>query len=266
MTTSMKCEKVSELLPDYLQGSLDHEAEDQVETHLHQCAACREVVTLWNTLGALPEEQPSPMLRARFNAMLHAYQAARGDAEPAPRREFSFWTALWRPAAALAAAAVLLVAGFSAGKYVDGREKVAQANVDRLHDELGMMRQLLVLSMLQQQSASERLQGVSYSTQAPSDPRVVEALLHTLRYDNSVDVRLAALDALSRQRNQPMVRDGMRDALEPGQSPLVQLELIRNLVEIRDTQAVGPMQKIRQTKDVNPLVRERVDWALSRLH
>ena len=64
-----------------------------------------------------------------------------------------------------------------------------------------------------------------------ADPKVLDALLHTLRYDNSVDVRLAALDVLSRYSNRPEVHQGLVEALQGQQSPLVQLSLIDVLVE-----------------------------------
>ena len=68
--------------------------------------------------------------------------------------------------------------------------------------------------MLQQQSASQRLEGVSWSTRLPEpDPKVMDALMHTVRFDNSVDVRLAALDALSRYADRPEVRQELVDAL-----------------------------------------------------
>src|SRR5437588_13057491 len=73
-----------------------------------------------------------------------------------------------------------------------------------IQSDLANTRRLVVLYMLQQQSASARLEGVTWSTREQQlDPQVLSALLHTLRYDQSVDVRLAALDALSRHSAQP---------------------------------------------------------------
>src|SRR5438105_13192920 len=88
------------------------------------------------------------------------------------------------------------------------------------------MKQMVVLSMLQQQSAGARLEGVTWSTRDQQlDPKVLSALLHTLRHDPSVDVRLAALDALSRHSAQPQVRTSVVNALQDQQSPLVQVAL-----------------------------------------
>jgi len=74
------------------------------------------------------------------------------------------------------------------------REEVAE-----MRGELRALRQDVALSMLQQTSASARLQGVSVSAQvARQDPQVMSALLETLATDPSPNVRLAAVHALNR--------------------------------------------------------------------
>jgi hypothetical protein len=137
-----------------------------------------------------------------------------------------------------------------------------------MQSELTSMKQLVVLSMLQQQSATERLQGVTWSTREEQlDPQVLSALLHTLRYDGSVDVRLAALDALSRHaRQQPQVHKGILDSLQQEQSPLVQVALIDLLLEWRDRDAAQRLQQLEQTPNLNPTVRQRVEWAKTKLN
>jgi len=165
------------------------------------------------------------------------------------------------------AALALLVVGFFAGRYgTAGNAPQPQAQLAEMRTELAGMRQLVVLSMLQHQSATERLQGVSYSTQdAHLDPQILAALVHTLRYDSSVDVRLAALDALSRHGNQPLVRTGLLDALQPQQSPLVQIALIDLLVQLHDAGARDQLQRFQQDLHLDRSVRERAAWALSKL-
>src|SRR5260370_879282 len=115
------------------------------------------------------------------------------------------------------------------------------------------MRQLVALSMLQQESPSQRLEGVSWTRREDRlDPQVLSALKHTLRNDPSVDVRLAALDALIRHSAQPQVRSSVVDALQEQQSPLVQVALIDQLVEWRDPQAAQHLEKLRQSRNLNP--------------
>jgi len=74
----MRCDELTELLPDYFQNALSAEARSTVEAHLHACADCAAQVSLWRRLGELPDEEPSPRLHRRFEAMLSAYEEGRG--------------------------------------------------------------------------------------------------------------------------------------------------------------------------------------------
>jgi anti-sigma-K factor RskA len=277
---NMNCEQIGELLPDYLQGGLGADKAQIVESHLTQCGDCRDEVAVWKKLALLPVEQPSAESRLRFEAMLHAYQEGRSDRGKAnfePRRSssrWSFWGWLRTPVGAVAWSAALLLIGLFVGGYFGNRvthpsssSSSGQDEIAQMHNELSNMRQLVVLSLLQQQSASERLQGVSYSQREEQlDPQVTQALLHTLRYDGSVDVRLAALDALSRHSGQPLVRRGVLDALQEQQSPLVQVALIDQLVEWHDADAAPRLRNFEQTPDLNPTVKQRAEWAVSKLN
>lgn len=268
----MKCEQVAELLPDYLQGSLSSVQQHSVEAHLEECANCSEEVAVWKKLSLLPVEQPSPESRARFEAMLQAYQAGRSNQSadnPERRKSFSAWNVfhwLRSPLGAAAWSAALLAVGLFTGLRLAG-PKPPSPDIAEIQKELASTKQLVVLSMLQQQSASERLQGVTWSTREEQlAPQVLSALLHTLRYDASVDVRLAALDALSRRGRQPQVHKGILDSLQREQSPLVQVALIDQLVEWHDREAKPHLEELRQSHDVNPVVRQHADWAISKLN
>lgn len=269
----MKCEQMGELLPDYLQGSLSTEQNGVVEQHLMECADCRDEVAVWNKLAALPVEKPSEALRERFEALLRVYQAGRADkaavgyAKPDRNASWNFLSWLRSPVGAAAWSAALLLLGLFAGNYFGGMRSHSSDEIAAMRVELKSTQQLVVLSMLQQQSASERLQGVSFTRREDQlDPQVTAALVHTLRYDSSVDVRLAALDALSRHGSQPQVRKDVVDALQEQQSPLVQVALIDQMVEWRDPDAKQRLRNFSQTPNLNPVVRQRADWAVSRLN
>lgn len=268
----MKCEQISELLPDYLQGNLSPGQHHNVEEHLEHCADCSEEVVIWKKLSLLPVEQPSPASRARFEAMLQAFHAGRSN-QPADNSEWRKSSSAWNvfhwlrsPLGSMAWSVALLAIGVYAGLHLSG-PKPPSPDLAAMQSELTSMKQLVVLSMLQQQSASERLQGVTWSTREEQlDPQVLSALLHTLRYDGSVDVRLAALDALSRHGRQPQVHKGILDSLEQEQSPLVQVALIDLLLEWRDRDAVQRLQQLEQAPNLNPTVRQRVEWAKTKLN
>jgi hypothetical protein len=267
----MKCEEIGGLMPDYLQNRLQPAQMSAVKAHLEQCAACAEEAALWQKLGALPDEQPSPALTSRFNAMLETYQEGRWEKTSLQneRNRFLDFGALvaWvrTPALSMGWAVALLLAGFFGGRYVD-RDTRHTSELAAVQQELVNMRELVVVSMLKQQSPSERLQGVSFSMdQKQPDGKVLEALLHTLRYDNSVDVRLAALDALSRYSSQPDIRQGLKDSLQPQQSPMVQVALIDALVEMHDASIVPQLKQFQADPKIDPTVRKRADWGIQQL-
>ncbi|HWF02609.1 MAG TPA: zf-HC2 domain-containing protein [Candidatus Angelobacter sp.] len=271
----MKCEEISELLPDYLQSRLNSEQKAEVEKHLVGCAACGEEAALWQKLALLPEEQPSKVLETRFKAMLESYQEGRLEkTSPAvgqskPPVSMLWGLGNWRqlPAAGIVWACLFLACGYFIGKHSDRGNTETQPQIDAVKQELEATRQMVALSMLQQQSASQRLEGVSWSTRLPDpDAKVLGALQHTLQFDNSVDVRLAALDALSRYAGRPEVRSQLVDALQTRQSPLVQVALIDLLVDLHDKGAVPQFKKFQQDPMVNPTVKKRVDWGIQQLN
>jgi len=269
----MNCEKIAELLPDYLQEGLRVDQRKVVEGHLEGCVECREIAGIWKKLALIPEEQPSAEGRVRFEAMLQAYQTGRGSEGATRRTErkgASMWSVLqWlrSPVGAVAWSIVLVALGTYFGLQLGNAKSSSQQDLAAMHTELTNMRQMVALSMLQQQSASQRLEGVTWTRREEQlDPQVLSALMHTLRYDPSVDVRLAALDALSRHAGQPQVKKTVVDALQEQQSPLVQVALIDQLVEWRDAEAAPRLQQLRQTPNLNPTVRQRADWAISKLN
>jgi hypothetical protein len=270
----MKCDEVREQLPEYWVGALNEDGKSGMQAHFASCPACRaEAETLgaiWRKLGAIPEERPSRSMRARFEATLEAYvqglrQAERG---PSKREKLDKWLGGWWPREpvfqfgfAMAFLAVGLLAGYSLTRSSQGSGEVAQ-----LREEVQHTRQLVALSLLQQQSASERLRGVDFSYRiSQPDPQVLSALLHTVNYDQNVNVRLAALDALHPSASNEMVRRGLTESLDRQKSPLVQIALIDLLVDIRDKEAANPMKGLMQEAGLNPEVKERADWALKQL-
>jgi HEAT repeat protein len=173
----------------------------------------------------------------------------------------------WRqvPAAGIVWACLFLVCGYFIGRQSDRGTNAPQ--MAAMQQEMETLRTTVALSMMQQQSPSQRLEGVSWSTKLPApDSKVLDALMHTLQFDNSVDVRLAALDALSRYAGKPEVRNNLVEALQTRQSPLVQVALIDLLVDMHDRGAVPQFKKFQLDPKLDPTVKKRVDWGIQQLN
>jgi hypothetical protein len=259
----MICERVKEQLAEYLSGNLEGEAREKFIGHLEQCGRCRgeveELGALWRGLEFLPNPQPNAAMRGRFNEMPEAYRF--GMEQSRPRATYAWWQ--------LAAACGLLALGIGAGRMSSGGGSSpagsSMAELKQLQSEMQSMRQLVTLSLLQQQSASARLRGVTYSYQMEQpDPQVQEALLYAVNHDANINVRLSAVDALRKFVRVPAVSKALMDALPVQDSPLVQIALIDMLVESNDGSVIPSLRKL-QGSQTNEAVRQRAEWGLRKL-
>jgi hypothetical protein len=256
----MNCEQAQAYFVNLWRAALDAPARAELERHLAECGACRTECEkgrrTWEALGELRAEEPSERLRVRFYAELH-------EAERRQRRRERMHGWMGNPWVSSAAAVVLVVAGIGVGRMTAARD---DSKVADLQHEVADMRQLMALSLLEQQSASERLRGVSYASavQEP-DSDVRDALLRTLDSDPNVNVRLATVDALHRFAGSPEVRHGLARALAREQSPLVQIAILDELVELRERSAVSSVDRLLREPQLNPDVRQRAEWAVRRL-
>jgi len=255
----MNCEEARTQFVDYWRGTLE-EAGGEFDAHLASCERCRaeaqELKDLWGTMGAMPEEDPSLGMRARF------YDSLRSWRQQEAERRQRFWL-VRHPAFQGACAVAILAIGVAAGYFGRGRDTV---EVSQLRGEVYNMRQLVALSLLQQQSASDRLRGVNFAYRVEqSDPQVLSALLTTVNHDPSTNVRLAAVDALRNFTDNPIGRKGLVQALAKQESPLVQIAIVDQIVELHEKSAAPAVQFLLASENLNPEVRQRAQWALKQL-
>lgn len=262
----MNCEQASEFLPEYWDSALDEIPRRELEAHFAACPACRSeaarLKTFWLRLGAIPDEAPNVAARGRFEALLADYRHAVSR-----RRWEAFFENWWpkRPAAQMACALGTLVIGLLAGHTLTV-DVQRGGEVARLQEEIGSTRQLVALSLMREQSASERLKGVDWSYRIPRpEPQVVNALLETVNYDDTVDVRLAAVDALRRLSTEEDVRARMAKALDRQDSPLVQIALIDALSDSRSPEAMAAIRRVAALKAINPAVRAHAEGVMERM-
>lgn len=282
----MNCERIREQLPECLAGKLDKSLRDEVIEHLESCSGCRaelaQLGIVWRALEALaaPELRPEQEreLHSRFSDRLAAFQAgleqgrAIAAAERRPARDAApgWWSALWtRPAWQFALAAGLLLLGVLGGRYMAGPRQENAANnpeIAQLQGQVESLRQLVTLSMLDQQSPSARLQGVNYAFQmSQPDTQVEQALLHAVNHDANVNVRLSAVDALQKYAGDPNVRRALADAVPVQDSPLVQVALIDLLVQLNDRDSTPALRALAHNVEADEAVRQRATWAIQRL-
>jgi hypothetical protein len=270
----MNCQECKKKIPEMLQEGLHGGEAARCQEHLHSCPACwqewQELHETWTRLGILPEEQPSPELRRNFYRRL---ELQRRESAPTP---LEAWWRLDRrfvpnlrfsaPALRLAAAFLIVVAGFGAGFFLGGGPKGGSQQLQRLNSEVDDLKQQMSLSLLNQPSASARLQGISLTSrlQDPA-PALIAALLETLENDPSVNVRLSAVDALYLFADREEVRKALTASLARQASPLVQIALIDLMVSLKEKRAAAALKSLLADDKVIPEVRQRARLGINQI-
>lgn len=271
----MDCEEARNRLADDLTGEVDGSERDRLRAHLHACAACRAeadaLQNVWTKLGAIAAERPdSAAMRARFAAMLEGYEHGRDGATAAALwQRANDWLSTWWPRQPLVQAvcgAALIALGVVSGLRLASAPPQRADDLAALRSELRDMREMVALSLMQQQSASERLRGVSWSERLENPGgEIVTALLSTLMHDPNVNVRLASIEALSRFAEQQAVRRGVAEALDRATSPLVQIALIDFLVGVQEKSSANTLRRLATDPALDEAVRTRAALGLERL-
>jgi hypothetical protein len=255
-----------------LSGSLPESVALELREHLAGCPACSAELDsterVWHQLGDLEAASPdTEAMRGRLLAMLEGYEHGHDAgrvARIAPARGFTIGAWAQR-LAQVAAGALLLLTGALLGRAIESPPEPGSAT-SALRAELHEVRQMLTLSLLQQQWATERLRGVTATAQL-DDPgnEVVAALLDALTHDPNVNVRLAVVDALGRLGDRQIVRARSVEALDTVESPLLQVALIDLLVTIRERRSIEVLQRLAADGSVDDAVRARATEGIQQL-
>ena len=271
----MKCQNYREQFSLVLNDSLDRSSQNEIESHLANCTECRAefeaVQKLWNLMGEIPEPEPSEAIRTGFNTMLSDFKEQLVER----KNPFKVWInnifnslhLQLRPQLAygLIFAATGLIAGYLL--HLPGDKALAyNKQIDSLSSQVAEMKELMMLSLLQNPSASQRIRAVSYTEDISNVNRqVTDALFTTLNEDPNVNVRLATLDALVKFSNEPQVREGLVRSINLQESPLMQSAIADVMVKLQEKSSIPSLQRLLKRKDLNQMVKINVQKNLDKL-
>jgi anti-sigma factor RsiW len=278
----MNCQRVQDNFIDYQDGSLPADESAQLRAHLTNCPMCQRewaaLQEMTRKLDGLPEAEPSPRLRENFYAMLENAQREADAPSPfalARSRIDRFFAALLpeQPAMQFAFALALLVCGLLAGQHYlaksgadPDRIKDLEHQIAQTREQMNQMGQLVVDSLVEQKSTSSRIQTVlaTMDQQSPNQ-KVLSDLLAAMQIDRSINVRLAAVEALAQHSGESLVRTGVLSALPRERAPLVQVAMIELLAGARDLAAEPVFEKLSRDEAVDLNVRNAARRALAAL-
>lgn len=245
----MKCEEVESLIVDYLDNVIDQAQRNAIDKHLETCERCldelKDYQEILNTVDSQKMEQPDETLRINFYHMLHG-EMNKLQMERNKPVTLTLPSFRQLPFLKIAAGFALFIAGaVISGLFFNPYNKKNNSELTGLKTEVQNMKEIVMLNMLKEESASQRIQAVNYTDGLTEpDSKVLDALANTLNNDKNVNVRIAAAYSLTKFSDRQQVRDTLVASLGKQTEPIIQVILMNILVEMKETRAVQTMQQI----------------------
>jgi hypothetical protein len=257
----MENEKLETLLIDYIDGKLTDAERSEVERELMNNAESfkmyEQLKEVIHAMQASAKIEPSAKLRTGFEQLLKEEQAQLKKG-----KVIFFQPALYRVAAAVA----LVVIGGGIGFWISNQNRQAE-ELAAMRREMEATKQALMLMLDNQQSASQRVLGatVAYNEIEKADDEVVNALINAMNEDPNTNVRMAALEALGKFHTQPHVRKALIASLSTQKDPMVQIALIRLMVEMKEKGITKELERISTDEETLEAVKDEAHAGLLRL-
>jgi len=258
----MEKKQIDELLAKYNEGLADPAEikliEQLIESGEVELTQLRELAYLDNQVQKMESPAPSMRLDEQFYATL-ASEKRKLKGQSSFTFSLPSWNVLFPK---LAMGAMLMLIGFSAGHFIQSPSEELQ--VSQLTEEVSELKEMMMLSLLEKESATQRLKAVSLTSEMDQvSDKVTNALFTALNQDENVNVRLAALDALKSYSKESKVRAKLIESIMIQDSPLVQMALAELMVSIQEKKSVNALKQILQndktTKEVKSKISESIE-------
>ena len=214
-----------------------------------------EFSALQSQVDMLGTPMPSPSLDHKFYQMLSDAQGERKSAFS--WKQFFSWPSF---APKLALASAMLIAGIAAGYFLrTGVPAQRDQQIEVLSQQVSDLQEMMMLSLLEKGSATERLRAVGLTQEMDeASKKVTAALIRTLNDDENVNVRLAALEALKPYATDSSVREALIRSIGKQESPLVQVSLAELMVALQEKAAATEFEKLVESENTPAEVKEKL--------
>lgn len=257
----MTDEEMKDLMIDYIDGNLTGELKEFVAKQIEKNAEHKKYF----------EELKSTMELLQYDKQLEPDHSMKGTFEELLKQEIEDDTKVrsirsgWHLSPWQIAASIILVSGLFITLLVVQNNRSQQQIAD-LKKEMEMTKYLVIQSLEDQSSASRRLQAINTAYDVESvDNEIINALIRTMNNDDNTNVRLAAVEALTKYADKPDVLAALIASMEQQTDPLVQITLINLMVQLRQKGAVEELQKIIKDEKTIQAVKDEAHMAVFKL-
>lgn len=255
----MENEKLESMLIDYIDGSLDAKGVAEVEQALNENPEVRQRYLQLKELVQLMEGaediKPPSNHESIFNTNL------ANEINPGKTKTVFFTPQVYRIAATIA----LVMMGVAIGYWIN-KNNVQERELALLKKEMMETKQLMISMMHNDQSASQRMQGVNVAfSMEVADDEVVDVLAKIMNTDPNTNVRLAAMEALSRFIDEQKVRKILVSSLSIQEDPVIQIALIQLLVRIKESGVINDLERIIENEKNIQAVKDEAHTGIMKL-
>ncbi|MEM9647546.1 MAG: HEAT repeat domain-containing protein [Bacteroidota bacterium] len=245
---------------EYLSGAMTDERKSDFETFIGKHPSFKiELQELQDTLEMI-KAMDAPEPSAKMDTVFFSALSEELDRKKARRSDSGLLKYLWpvqKPQWVFGV--IVLCLGLAIGYLLNNQNSAEPIEVVTQDDETESMRQKLVLTLLEQPSANQRLQGVSEANKiGQADEIVIRALLQTLNNDSNVNVRLAAIESLTNYVDRPEVRQGLVQSIPNQESPILQITLANLMVALQEKASVEPFKELLKEKKLDTMVKKKL--------
>jgi len=244
----MNCEEVKINLPEYIDGKLDEQTTEAVRNHLESCPVCSEVhaemKSFLSFTDSFPEIEPPRGMKAEFLELM--------EAEMPKKQKQILMVPAWLKVAAVIALALMTYSG----GYYFGAEKGKEQH-QQMEVALNQTKQQVLLASLQDFTGPQKIEAVyNISQSGQTGDALIDALVSTMNSDKNVNVRLAAINALSGMivKNQRVKNELIR-SLPLQENPLLQISLIQVLTESGVKEAKDEIESMARSEKTDDNVK-----------
>jgi len=251
-------EEVKILIDKYNRNEISETEKSQLEQLIEkgevEITDLKALEQLENDFNTVTVPEPTEKLDQKFYDSLASKMAEKSSSGK------SWFISLFQanPSYQLAYSIVLIVLGFVGGYFINNQQSPNE-DIKQLSEEVNSMKEMMLLSLLEKESISDRLKAVNLTSELPkASQKVTDALFKTLNNDENVNVRLATLEALGPYLNNADVRQRLIASIAKQDSPLVQVAMAELMVNIQEDRSVDALQELLKKDSTPPEIKDRI--------
>ena len=267
----MKRPKIESILLEYISGDIEPERKKQLEKLIkdqgYNNQELKELTKIYKDLNKIPVPEPGQQMTDKFYSMLRDYEYHILETKNPFRILVEWLRELNRTKYIphLAYGLSLMIIGGLIGFWFSSNSEYKE-QLNYLNSEIHELKTMMTINMLDQDSPSARIKTINQiKNLSEIDDAVITALLHTLNNDPNLNVRLVTVELLIQFSDNNRIREGLIYSITKQESPLIQIALIDLMVGIKERAAIAQFKELLEKKDLNDVVRTRIEENLKLL-